>query len=123
MIDFLLDIRNDLDTTASSSNDGYTFPVQRIAFFIRSRMHELTLVVFDAGNVWPLEIVQDATCVDEELGFVIDNTSTGQIADLELPNAFRCIPLRMFDLMLEFNVLVDEVVFFVDAFEVFEDLW
>lgn len=86
-------------------------------------MHELAFVVFDAGNIWPLEVVQNTTCVDEELGFVIDNAATGQIADLELPDAFRCIPLRMFDLMFELDVLIDKVVFFVDAFEVFEDLW
>jgi hypothetical protein len=29
----------------------------------------------------------------------------------------------MLDLVLELDVLVDEVVFFVDAFEVLEDLW
>jgi hypothetical protein len=29
----------------------------------------------------------------------------------------------VFDLVLELDILVDEVVFFVDAFEVLENLW
>jgi hypothetical protein len=29
----------------------------------------------------------------------------------------------VFDLVLELDILVDEIVFFVDAFEVLENLW
>jgi hypothetical protein len=86
-------------------------------------MHELAFVVLDARNFGPLEIVQNAAGIDEELRFIIDNSICGKIADPELPHAFRCVPLRMFDLMLELDVLVDKVVFFVDAFDVVEDLW
>lgn len=42
---------------------------------------------------------------------------------MELPDAVRCVPLSIFDLVLELDVLVDEVVLLVYAFQVFEDLW
>jgi hypothetical protein len=86
-------------------------------------VHQFALVVFDSGDVWPLEVVQDTACIDEEFGFVVDHIIGSQIADFELPDGFRGIPLCMLDLVLELHVLVDEVVLLIDAFEVFEDLW
>lgn len=86
-------------------------------------MHQLALVVLDTRDIRPFEIVQDSTSVNEELRFILNNTSTDEVADSELPHAFRCVPLGMFDLVLELDVLVDEIVLFVDSFEVFEDLW
>lgn len=86
-------------------------------------MHELALKILNTWDIRPLEVVQNTASIDEEFCFVIDDGSCGNVADPELPHALRCIPLGMFDLVLELDVLVDEVIFFVDAFEVFEDLW
>jgi hypothetical protein len=120
---FLLNIGHNLHATASSTYDSHTFPIQRVALFIGSGVHELALVVLDTRNIRPLEVVQDTSRIDEELGLIIDDSSSSKIADPQLPHAFRCIPLRVFDLVLELDILVDEVVFFVDAFEVLENLW
>jgi hypothetical protein len=119
----LLNVGHNLHATASRSYDGHTLPFQRIALFVRSGVHELAFVVFDARDIRPLEVVQDTSRVDEEFSLIINDSSCSKIADSQLPHAFRCIPLRVLDLVLELDVLVDEVVFFVDAFEVLEDLW
>lgn len=83
-------------------------------------MHQLALVILDSRNFRPFEIVQDATCIDEKFCFIFDNIATGQVANSELPDAFGRVPLGMFDLVLELDVLVDKVVFLVDSFKVFE---
>jgi hypothetical protein len=119
----LLNIGHNLHATASRTYDGHTLPIQRVALFIRSGVHELALVVLDTRDIRPLEVVQNTSRIDEELGLIINNSSCSKVADPQLPHAFRCIPLRVLDLVLELHVLVDEVVFFVDAFEVLEDLW
>jgi hypothetical protein len=120
---FLLNVGHNLHATTSSTDDSHTLPIQGVALFICSGMHELALVVLDTGDIRPLEVVQDTSRIDEELGLVINDSSCSKIADPQFPHAFRCIPLRVLDLVLELDVLVDEVVFFVDAFEVLEDLW
>lgn len=72
---FLLYIGHDLYTTASSSYYGNTLSFQRVSFLIRSGMHEFALVILDTRNIRPLEIVQDATGVDEEFCFVVEDCS------------------------------------------------
>lgn len=86
-------------------------------------MHELALVILDTWNVGPLEVVQNTASVDEELRFIINDGVCSNIADPELPNALRGVPLSMFDPVLELDVLIEEVVLFIDAFEIFEDFW
>lgn len=86
-------------------------------------MHQLTLIVLDARNIGPFKVVQNSTRIDEELCLIIDNIPSRQVSYLELPDAFRCVPLGIFDLVLELDVLVYEVVLLIYAFEVFEDLW
>lgn len=75
----------------------------------------------EAGDVGPFEVVEDAACVDEELGGVVQCLSGGEAADLEVPDAFGGVPLRVLDLVPEFDVFADEVVFDVDVLEVRED--
>ena len=116
-------VGHDLNATAASPNDGNTLSFQRIPLFIRSRVHEFALVVLDARNIRPLEIVQDATRIDKKFCFVVENGSRSKIANSELPDAFRCVPLSVFDLVLELDVFVDEIVLFVNAFQISEDLW
>jgi hypothetical protein len=119
----LLNVGHNLHATASRTYDSHTLPLQRVALFVRGGVHELALVVLDTRDIRPLEVVQDTSRIDEEFGLIINDSSSSKITDSQLPHAFRCIPLRVFDLVLELHVLVDEVVFFVDAFEVLEDLW
>jgi hypothetical protein len=38
-------------------------------------MHQFALIFLDTRNVRPLEVVQDAACVDEELCFVVEDIS------------------------------------------------
>lgn len=86
-------------------------------------MHELALIILDTCNVGPLEVVQNTASVDEELRFIINNSVCGDITNPELPNALRRIPLGMFNSMLELHVFVEEIVLFIYALEVVEDLW
>lgn len=123
VLTILLYICHNLHATTSSPNDSDALSFQRVSRFVRCRMHELALVVLDTGNLGPLEVVQDATRVDEEFCFIVDDGSCGKIADPEFPGAFCCVPLSVFDLVLELDVFVDEIMFFVNAFQVFEDLW
>jgi hypothetical protein len=67
-------IGHDLDATTSSSDDRNTLSFQRVPLFVRSGMHELALVVFQAGNIWHLPLVQDSSSIDEELCFVFDDS-------------------------------------------------
>lgn len=85
-------------------------------------MHELALVVFQPGYVWPFEVVQDTAGVDEELGFVFEDISGGKVLYFELPDTLLLVPLGVFDFVLKLDVFVDEIILHVDALEIVEDL-
>ena len=113
---FLLYIGYDLYATASSPNHSNTLSFQRVPLFVRSGMHKLALVVFKPRDIRPFPVVQNSSSVDKELCFIIDDSGRSKIADPELPDTFRCVPLSVLDPVLQFDVFVDEIVLFVDAF-------
>lgn len=81
-------------------------------------VHELAFEILQAWNLGPFEIVQHSTSIDEEFCLVVDNGVGLEIPNLEPPLAGILVPLSMLDLVLEFNVFVDEAVLVEDAFEV-----
>lgn len=123
VVDFLLEIGDDLDATASSANHGYALPIKWIAFIERSGVHELAFIILESGYVRPLEIVQDTTSVDEEFCLILKNIPGGKIFDLEFPDTILFVPLGVLDLVSELDILVDKVVLLIDALEVIKDLW
>lgn len=64
------------------------------------RVHQLALEALQTGNIGPFPIIQNATCVDEELRTVVEDLIGDQVAHLEAPQPGWVVPLDMFDLML-----------------------
>lgn len=71
----------------------------------------------------PFEVIKYTTSIDEKLCFIVDDSVCSDIADLELPDTFCCVPLGVLDFVLKLDVLVDEIVLFIYRLQVFEDLW
>lgn len=122
MLDVFLHTCDSLDARAPCSKNGNAFVFEIIALLVIGRMHDLTLGLTKPINIGHLPAIEHATSVDEEHSRVFKCRITGQVADLDMPDALDLIPVSAFDNMPQLDLFVHEIAFLLDLLKVLPDL-
>ena len=120
MLDLRLEGRNDLNATASSTDDSDSLIFGGESSVPISTVKEITFKVLEAFDIGPFPFIQSTHTGHEDIANILDDFTSVELLELDMPLRGRLIPSSFDSLVLELHMLPDPI-FFSDTPPVVQD--